>query len=145
MVRRAVSRKSTSSTLSSSTKTNKSPVGLAYAAQASRSETQSFLSYHAGARMPREIHAIRERFVASIVHHNQFPLVVGQSLLSECADAPLEVIAARVVGADDDGNHYSQRTDPLEHFASSCVLLGDNLMRKSDWIRFKHEDMSFAK
>ena len=48
-------------------------LGLAYAAQAGRGKTQSFLSNYAGARMPGEIYAIGERIVASIVHDQRVP------------------------------------------------------------------------
>jgi hypothetical protein len=78
-----------------------------YAVQASRGETKSFLPNNVGVRMPREINAISERFVTSIVHHNQFPPVVPQFLVSECIDTPAEVVAPRIVAADDDGERHS--------------------------------------
>src|SRR5580704_5910505 len=57
-------------------------------------------------RMPREINAISERFIASIIHHNQLPLVAGQPLLSERAEAPLKVIAAGIMGTDDNRERH---------------------------------------
>ena len=73
-------------------------------------------------RVPREVKAIGDRFVASIVHYDQFPLVVRKSLISECADALLEVIPAWVVSANDDGERRSQRVGLLETHPFDAVL-----------------------
>jgi hypothetical protein len=62
-------------------------LGLAYAPQASRSKTEGFLANHAGARMPGEIHAIRKRCVASIVHDLEFPRTQRQSLGAQRLEA----------------------------------------------------------
>jgi hypothetical protein len=80
--------------------------------------------------MPGKINTISDRFVAPIVDHDQFPKVVRQSLISECPDAPLEIIPAWVVSADNDGKHHSQRTHLLKNYLVGCgALLRDNLSR----------------
>jgi hypothetical protein len=54
---------------------------LAGAAQTGGRETKRFLSNNARRRMPGKVDAIRDRFVTSIIDHNQFPPVGRECLV----------------------------------------------------------------
>src|SRR5580700_5481008 len=56
------------------------PCRLANPAKARRCKAECLLSNKSRVQRPRKITAVRDRFVASIIHHHQFPAVGRESL-----------------------------------------------------------------
>jgi hypothetical protein len=84
-------------------------VSLADAAQTGWRETGRFLSNTSSSRVPGKIEAVRDRFIASIIHHHQFPPVERECLTPQPVEASPEVIRTRIIGTDNDGKHLLEK------------------------------------
>jgi hypothetical protein len=76
--------------------------------------------------VPREIDSAVYKFIAPVIDDHQFPLVLWPSLCSERVKAAVEIVAARIVGANDDREHVLATRRSGRQFRCKPVLLIDS-------------------